>query len=33
MKIAIVGSRSLDLELPENLIGTDIKQIISGGTQ
>ena len=33
MKIAIVGSRSLNLELPENLIGTDIKQIISGGAK
>lgn len=33
MKIAIVGSRSLDLELPESLIGTEMKQIISGGAK
>lgn len=33
MKVAIVGSRSLDLRLPEAFIGTDIKQIISGGAK
>lgn len=33
MKIAIVGSRSLDVQLPEKLIGTEMKQIISGGAK
>lgn len=33
MKAAIVGSRSLQPELPTELIGTDFKQIISGGAK
>ena len=33
MKAAIVGSRSLEPELPTELIGTDMKQIISGGAR
>lgn len=33
MKAAIVGSRSLDPELPQELIGTDMEQIISGGAK
>lgn len=33
MKAAIVGSRSLEPELPAELIGTDYTQIISGGAR
>ena len=33
MKAAIVGSRSLESELPFELIGKDMKQIISGGAR
>lgn len=33
MKAAIVGSRSLEPELPSELIGTDMQQIISGGAR
>jgi len=33
MKAAIVGSRSLEPELPTELIGTDFQQIISGGAK
>ena len=33
MKAAIVGSRSLEIELPSELIGTDYAQIISGGAR
>ncbi len=33
MKAAIVGSRSLEPELPVELIGTEMKQIISGGAK
>ena len=33
MKAAIVGSRSLQPELPAELIGTDFRQIISGGAK
>lgn len=33
MKAAIVGSRSLEPELPCELIGTDFSQIISGGAK
>ena len=33
MKVAIVGSRSIEAELPSELIGTDYTQIISGGAR
>lgn len=33
MKAAIVGSRSLEIELPSEVIGTDYAQIISGGAR